>query len=388
VGTEQEKAAGEQVAAWLEGFGCQVTQQKFEFANAPSIFLAFEILLSQALVLGTVWLQVIGSPARTVSALLLLILIALTGAINRAVQEASLTPKAGKATGGLHSLCWRIGNRYRTFNVFAQLPGASAELHRTRIFLVAHYDSKSQRYPLTLRMALFVVGIGGGVLCASLALGSFLYPALGIAAVGIGSLAFMAGVPLLFLDQGNESPGAIDNASGVGVVLHLAELLSRHPELAGSCEVAFLITSAEEFATLGALAFVHQNEATLRGNSNAGRLYVLNFDGPGVNGGLYWVGAGANAEPDSDPSLAFLVRQACAQLGYPLGRFTLPGALFDHMPFYARGFDAGTVIAIAPGSRWVHTRQDNVAHLHPRGFEQAGRLVLQLLQELEKLPDA
>jgi len=386
VGTEQEKAVGGQVAAWLESFGYQVTRQDFEFADAQSIVLSFEILLSQALVLITIGLGLNHSPARTVSALLLLILIALTSAINRAVQNASLKAEPGEPAGILRSLCWRIGKRYNTCNYFAQMPGASSDPSRTQLLLVAHYDSKSQRYPLTLRILLFMVGIGGGALCAVLMLLSPLYPPLGNAALWIGGLTVLAGIPLLFLDQGNKSPGAIDNASGIGVVLNMAEGLAHHPEIKASIDVAILITSAEEFSTLGALAFVRQNEEVLQCQANAGRLYVLNFDGPGVDGGLYWVGKDASTEPRTDPALAFLVRQACKELGYPLGKFVLPGALFDHMPFADRGYDAGSLVAISRASLTVHTPQDDVEQLHPRGFEQTSQVVLQIIQKLQKLP--
>jgi len=379
VGTEQEKAVGSQVAAWLGSFGYQVTRQDFQFADAQSIFLTFEILLSQALVLLTIWLQSAGSPARTISALFVLILIVLTSAVNRAVQEASLKGEPGKPAGILRSLCWRIGKHYSTCNYFASTPGAADDPNRTHLLLVAHYDSKSQRYPLTLRTSMFAIGIGGGVLCAALVLFSPLIPSFGTAALAIGGLSVLASIPLLFLDQGNRSPGAIDNASGTGVVLHLAEVLSRQPEIKGQIDVSFLVTSAEEFSTLGALAFVHQYEETLRCQANAGRLYVLNFDGPGVDGGLYWVGKDA---PSEHPSLAFLVRQACKELGYPLGKFPLPGALFDHMPFADHGYDAVSLVAIARSSLAVHTPRDAVDKLHRGGFERAGRVTLQVIQEL------
>ena len=380
VGTEQERAVGSQVAAWLEGFGYLVTRQGFQFADAQSVFLTFEILLSQALVLTTIWLQSTGSPARTVSALLLLILIALTNTINRLVQKASLKGEPGKPVGILRSLCWRIGRHYSTCNYFARTPDAANDPSRTHLLLVAHYDSKSQRYPLTLRIGMFVIGIGGGVLCAVLVLLSPLAPSLGAIALAIGGVSLLASVPLLFLDQGNRSPGAIDNASGTGLVLHLAEVLARQPEIKGHIDVSFLVTSAEEFSALGALAFVHHFEERLRYQANAGRLYVLNFDGPGVDGGLYWVGKDT---PSEQPSLAFLVRQACKELGYPLGKFSLPGAMFDHMPFAHHGYDAVSLTTISRASLAIHTSKDAQVQLHSRGFEQAGRVVLRIIQALQ-----
>ena len=51
--------------------------------------------------------------------------------------------------------------------------------------------------------------------------------------LAIGILVIISGIPLLFLNYGNESAGAIDNASGLGLVLHLAALLAGWPDLVG-----------------------------------------------------------------------------------------------------------------------------------------------------------
>jgi len=65
-----------------------------------------------------------------------------------------------------------------------------------------------------------------------------------------------------------------------------------------------------------------------------------------------------------------------------LGKFPLPGALFDHMPFADHGYDAVSLVAIARSSLAVHTPRDAVDKLHRGGFERAGRVTLQVIQEL------
>jgi Zn-dependent M28 family amino/carboxypeptidase len=252
-----------------------------------------------------------------------------------------------------------------------------------QLILVAHYDSKSQRLPLILRIALFVVGIGGSLVFAvSILFSSFYAP---LAAIGIlaGGLSLLADLPLLFLDRGNASSGAIDDASGLGVVLHLAEVLAAQPDIAHQVGLSVLITSAEEFGTLGATAFVRQNSEQLHLQDRDSRLYVLNFDGPGVDGKLYWVGGDRPGKQASEPCLSFLVPQACAELDYHLGKFSLPGALFDHLPFTHHGFDAGSLISIGRASLSIHTSRDSVDQLHIRGFEQAGRVALQIIGKLQ-----
>jgi len=66
----------------------------------------------------------------------------------------------------------------------------------------------------------------------------------------------------------------------------------------------------------------------------------------------------------------------------PLKRFRFVGALFDHVPFAQHGFDAVTLMAIGRASRSVHTPDDSIDKLHRRGFDQAGRVALKVIQQL------
>jgi hypothetical protein len=75
------------------------------------------------------------------------------------------------------------------------------------------------------------------------------------------------------------------------------------------------------------------------------------------------------------------VQRACAELGLPLKRFGIVGALFDHIPFAQHGFDAISLIAVGGASRFVHTPADAVDQLHVRGFDQAGRVALCVIEQ-------
>lgn len=350
--------------------------------------MATEILASQVLIGITLWLNSQGLPAQAVSALFLILLIALTGPINRLVQQNSLASEPDEQSPAWTRLFTRLGKNYQTFNCLARLPGLAPQPGETQLILVAHYDTKSQAMPLVVRIALFVVGIGGSAVFAILVLASTFYPPLAIVAQMVGVLSILAGIPLWFLNQGNASPGAIDNASGAGVVLHLAETLSCHPEVCRQIGLSILITSAEELSTMGAVAFVRKYGPQLCQQAKAGRLYVLNFDGPGVNGKLYWVGQKSSGDSSTDPTLHSLAQQACQDLNLALGRFALPGALFDHIPFSNLGIDAGSLIAVGRDSLKVHTHQDTPDRLDARGFDQAGKVTLWIINRLVALPGA
>jgi Zn-dependent M28 family amino/carboxypeptidase len=243
--------------------------------------------------------------------------------------------------------------------------------------------------PLAVRITLFTAAIVGSLTFAGLTLLGLAGHALVFAANVAGVVAVGAGVPLLFLGAGNASPGAIDNASGVGVVLHLAECLARRSDLFDKVRVMVLLTSAEELTLGGAFAFVRRNEDRLCRQAESGGLYILNLDGPGVDGKLYRAGEenrlASHASPASHANLASLVRAACSELQIPLGKFSLPGAMFDHTPFARCGFDAVSLMAVGRASWAVHTPGDSADKLHVRGFEQAGRVAWRVIEKLADL---
>ena len=143
-----------------------------------------------------------------------------------------------------------------------------------------------------------------------------------------------------------------------------------------------LITSAEELAVKGAQAYVKQNQFYLRRQAEAGGLHVLNFDGIGVDGKLFLVGGERRIAQSPENNLFSLVRQSCKELGFSIGRFSLPGAMLDHIPFAEDKYDAVSIIGIGKSTCSIHTSKDSPDKLHIRGFEQAGRLAIRVIEKL------
>jgi len=56
--------------------------------------------------------------------------------------------------------------------------------------------------------------------------------------------------------------------------------------------------------------------------------------------------------------------------------------MFDHVPFTEGGYDAVSLIAIGRASWSIHTSQDTANNLHIRGFDQAGRLAIRVIDKL------
>jgi len=378
VGTEGERIVAQKIIQKLQGFGFTVERQPFHCTTALGVFLAAEILTCQLLILFTLWMRISRPEVAFISILLIWITLGITGPLNRKVQTHSVETSSGSLPGFWSALCRRLGKKYSSENLIANLPASPPGAGAPHLYLVAHYDSKSQRIPLVVRLALFVIAIAGALVFTVDILLSYVYPAILPSGFVIAAIVIVAGIPLLFLDYGNSSAGAIDNASGVGLILHLAEVIAGSPQTLRELKVTALITGAEELGVKGALAYVIQNQPYLRSQQGDGGVHILNFDGPGVDGGLALV----TGKSKTQVGLQSMVRQACQEFGYDLGRLALPGALYDHIPFSERGFDALSLIAIGKASVAVHTSADSPDKLHAKGFEMAGQITLRVIESL------
>ena len=394
VGSGEDEQVAREIEVRLRGWGWHVERQPFTFSTASEVFLKLFVLTSMLLVV-----TLLLSHDRVV-AVLLVVLVVLFMPLQRVVQARALERNG-------RGLKW--GRRYTTANLVARpsLRASSAKQSSGRteiasslsfdsaasrlrsgcaprnddlpeLYLVAHYDSKSQRMPLVVRITLFMLAIIAGLILVVLTL--FDVPT--VLYLPIGLLALAAALPLLLLDVGNTSPGAIDNASSVGLVLHLAELLAQRNDCQDKLQITILIPSAEEMTLMGSVAYVTAYEAQLCEQTRRGGLHVLNFDGVGVDGDLYYVGGSHQRQNGDTMNLLTQVQGACAELHLPLKRFGFIGALFDHIPFAQRGFDALSLITVGRASRSVHTPADNVDRLHERGFDQAGRVALRVIERL------
>jgi hypothetical protein len=306
-------------------------------------------------------------------------------AVNRRVQAGALAQNGRRLKWGqryttTNLIATRNRNRVSTTQDVASLAGRDPVSQLPHLYLVAHYDSKSQRMPLVVRITLFMLALSAGLILVALTLldvSTVLY-------LPIGLLALVAACPLLFLDVGNDSPGAIDNASSVGLVLHLAEVLAQRTDWQDKLRLTLLIPSAEELTLMGSVAYVTAYAQSLRAQDRSGGLYVLNFDGVGVDGDLYYMGHSHHSQNSARINLLARMQSACIELNLPLKRFGFVGALFDHIPFAQRGFDAVSLIAVGRASRSVHTPADSIDQLHMRGFDQAGRVALHVIEKLIK----
>lgn len=420
-GSESEHRTGEQIASLLEGWGYRLQRQDFAYLDSLPGFLKAEILIGQALILGILWLSGNGPQVGLALAFLLAAWIALTGWTNNAVLDRSLEINFDERAPRWKGFLRPRGKRLQSTNYVAfldpahfeavnpwflefidsgarktttdQANGSGSQSHlrdgqgakeradsqtqKPVLLLVAHYDSKSQRIPIVARIGLVSLAMGGGLLLTCLVLLSLAFPKTGVLIAPVGLLTVAAGIPLLFLGEGNRSPGAIDNASGAGLVLHLAEVYAQSAELQDNVDLGCIFTGAEEAGCLGARAFIWQHGDALRWMADRSKLKILNIDGIGVDGTLRLIGGQSKV---GNARMSEQLARSSQVLDIPVGRFGLPGALYDHIPFSRAGLEAGTIIATSQASLAVHTARDEVEQLSVEGFRRAGELILEFVK--------
>lgn len=236
------------------------------------------------------------------------------------------------------------------------------------VVVLAHYDSKSSTWPTLVPATVLLVAaawsVGLGVWCA-LAAGDVAPPPPARGALA-GALALAAALgAMAFARAGNASPGAMDNASGVAVLLDCARALPADSALVGA-DLTFLATGAEEIGLAGAMRWIQSHAAEYP----RGRTLFINLDSVGVGRGLLASGARGPA--------ARLVRASARAERIDLRALPpLVGAGVDTMPIAARGFAAVTLLGqvLGSASRRMHTPLDTDEHVTEAALDDAARLV-------------
>jgi Peptidase family M28 len=349
-GTKGADAVEARVRTELERSGHIVEDRPFAFSDWPGRWgvTTLGLLLGSDLLLA--WALVEAGHFAVATGVLLLPILATLLYANHASRVILDCP-----------WCRRRGN-----NLLACRPGTTP-----RILVVAHRDSKSQGVPLAVRV--------GGAVALILAWSSLFLQAMSgrattIAAVQVLTLvAVLAGsVALAACVVGNESPGALDNASGL---LALLEIASKATDLN---DVAFLVTDAEEYALAGSRAVADR----------LGRVeVVVNLDGLDEHGPLVVIEGTKPWRPAAPGRFTAALGVAARTKGLPLERRGLPpGLLVDHVAFAEVGIPAITIMRgqLRSMAR-VHTRADNLTRLRGEGAIEVATVVREAIEQYRSI---
>lgn len=256
-----------------------------------------------------------------------------------------------------------------------------AESARMTLMVMAHHDSKSQSLTLPFRAGFTMVAIAGALTLSALAvvaLASGTTPGPGWLPLVAGGSAAAAALTLATLRNGNLSPGGVDNAGSLAILLELARVLPG--AVNDDVELIFLSTGAEEDHMVGAMRWLDAHLVRLR----ARPLYCLNLDGAGSLGRLVLLERYGFRRLFST-TMSAAARRAADRLGYRLRSVTTPPAMgIDAIPFVHRGVPCLTVSSgsLDRATMAVHSSSDRSDNLDASTLERAARLGLEILLDL------
>ena len=240
-----------------------------------------------------------------------------------------------------------------------------------KIWLVAHADSKGQRLSLRGRVTVVVVfGLGSAAVVGALAVR--LFGALPWwVALAVTVLALVGGGAMSLSAPRNDSPGAVDNATGVIAALVAAD------KLRDRTDVGVLITDAEELGMDGARTWI---------GSGRTEAAFVNFDGVDSTGHYRIVVHRARGSTETArlspqefaSGIAVELRERGTQA--KVGRLP-PGVLVDGVVL-ARGGMPGVTVSRGGWSTLgvIHTARDTTDRVDVRAAVEAGEAVASVVR--------
>jgi len=356
-GTEGERRAAQSILQILKGLGYETTEEEFSILIPPWVWMKGNPLLSPVLLL-TIWLTygMVPFVSFFLSTLYLLSLFVWDRVWLRIGQwMVSADPGHG---------------RIRTENIVAGFPG---DRKGKVLYLMAHYDSKSQSLSLYLRTGLFLLaGASGGLfsLCAWIQIFRAWMEAQTYSIPLIFLLSLFLSLVihpfLIFSESGNRSGGAVDNASGVGALLDVARVLAYQARK--GVDLRFVFTGAEEMGLLGSLMFKKRWGEKMVGE----RACLINIDSVGKRGKMRVCASGQTGKKWLTQALSLAKAKGISL--QPL-RFH-KGILMDHLPFCQLQIPSLSLTSVSTEGWYLHTPRDSFSLVQPEGMVEMEEFVL------------
>jgi hypothetical protein len=362
-GTKGEVDAQETALSIFRSLGFAPIEEEFQASTLAGNFLARTALmpLGTFLIAGAIFYRNL-MPLTA----LIFFLLALTAGLSFALYCQS-SPKF---------LGWRF--KHWSKNIFVKTGPENPEKD---ILIVAHYDSKSQTFPIWVRI--FTYYFAGIYSLLAVLIGIIVVLSEAADAHDPVSLFFwlilIAGlldfIPL-FNRLGNRSPGAVDNASAVGVTLELAKFFKDNSP--SKNRLWFVLTGAEELGLLGARAYVEKHGAEL----DPKRTFVINLDSLGANYRICALSRLGLPGKKTDPQLNHMIQDIAEKnhLKFKMVRTSI-GFATDAAPFLSRGYRA---VSLGYFNKWIHTSGDNVDKIIEANLDDYAKVIEQAVQALDK----
>ncbi len=263
-----------------------------------------------------------------------------------------------------------FGKTWPSTNVFVKIPAKSLPSEKAgNIVISAHLDSKSQTFKTAWRIVLYRVWLFAGMIFGFFYLALLIYNfglvkldviIKEIAEIGIWIVMpfiLFSNLLLMFLNTHNDSPGALDNASGMSIVFELSAFFKDKP--LDNFNLWFCQFSAEELGTMGSRVFVNNHEKQFV----KGRVFQINMDmvsrsDSRRNRVEYLKSYGVLPRKKLAPLLSKYLNHAADEEKLKIKGFHLStGAHLDSVPFHIRHFDVVDITTRA-AAKHTHNKVD------------------------------
>lgn len=362
-GSPGEAEAQEYIRGAGEEIGVEMRGEEFTYSSSPlTIVLPVTCLLLASLSLLGSLDYLMGTYLAIIPGLVLLLVIYLGFKWSAAFERFGVK-----------------GGSSKSMNLVGQIAGRDP---RGTVILSAHYDSKSQLMPVALRASLYIAGFFSATLLGLTLIVVGVMKAAGVDVMGNLAGFYVSLLPavclclLVFNFTGNRSPGALDDASGIAVILEVGRVIAADP--LENFDVVVASFGCEEVGLIGSIQYMLAHQEDLK----ARPCYMLNFDMPFSRTGSLCVNTGFEVpfKPTS-ARLNELARDAARDMGLEMKGLYMPvGAAADHMPWVKHGFEA-TGFTCAVG--YIHSSRDSLDRIDTEGLRRTGEVALAVLSRLD-----
>ncbi|MFX1325788.1 MAG: M28 family metallopeptidase [Promethearchaeota archaeon] len=271
---------------------------------------------------------------------------------------------------------------YETENVSAHLKSKNSKWN---VILIGHWDSKSQTFPTSTRILIFMVFTFGTliiyliffILSILRIFINFYLPVLNNILLDVCIVIALIGVINYFNKTGNESFGAFDNAAAVATIIELARYYKLNP--LSNIDLLFLITGSEELNLGGAVHFLQNNKDKLDRKST----YFINLDFIGGSELVRLISSYGIPRKHSSFKLNSLFLESAKELNINIKEiYASSGVWSDYMPIVQEGYEA-CWLGSEPGLKFVHTSKDDMDLISKEGIRNILLLCMDVLYKIE-----
>ncbi len=392
VGSEGEQKAADYITKKFKGLNLETTQEEFGFTDfAWGVLIRLMEGLKAGLLVIALVLLLLPSPAIVVGVVISVATLFITFYSS---IWARIFWKYQNSEGKLFKV-----TKYKSKNIVAKLPAKTGAKDASgNIVLLADYDSKSQIFSALYRVIFFYLGLFISIIFPIAYIGNYVlttlsiivYPGLFLPLVIMVGVSVVATVLLELNTTGNKSSGAINNATGLGTMLELAQIHATVP--LENFNLTFLAAGAGEMGLFGAISFLKAHESEFPPEDT----YFINLKDIAARGHFYI--PGPIGFPPKPPCLEVenLYKKALKRRKLPLKEgskvpirvlspWVFTGAWNDDMIAVLRGFYANRV-GIGGHIRKrhiIHTAKDTIEQVDIDAIDIVGKVTAEVLKRLD-----